>query len=862
MCFELLGGLLGKRRSNKVIVDVIDVLIATPLSLLSFSNKDTKVNICISSLHWGVRARGAFVLLAAPPTMHNQKESIKVFLRTRPTTDTTDDGGMSLDVARNTVTLLGKRREDFGAVVHQREQRTFKFSGGILHDATQERVYSEVGQGVISSVLQGYNATVLCYGQTGAGKTFTMTGTHSSYRERGLVPRALADLFNRVKRKLGIVISCRVSYLEIYNELIVDLLNPATSSEKLTVSDDPERGVVVKNLTSHLVGSEEEAMNLLFEGEANRAVAEHRLNRASSRSHTVFSVAVEIRGGDLSGMLRSKLNLVDLAGSERNDKTKSEGSVAKEAQHINKSLSFLEQVILALGDTQRDPNRHVPYRSSKLTHVLKDSLGGNCVTAMVANVWGENAHVEETTGTCKFAQRMMQVELEPNVNLVEDPAQKVTRLEQEVAALTRKLRYANRERVTGSTLRDDDTNKQVNELARDFIRRDSNSNNCDPLEAYLLDPERARTALLAVRRVASRTIAAYELDDVRRTGPEKDSADISSNVNTVGTLESTNSDDDAMYTAVGIAPADSRPPRESVERETSRNIASSSLRDSLEFDNTEDASFSPSFEESPVGSPQKDTQRNTNAPPIDRNSAFAEYKNGEGAATNAALAENKANLRDRKMESKTLAIKINSIKKQLDAETVKKEILSQNRPPVPPPENDALSSLDDPNTEIVTEEEYTCMLNIKKLKREYRNLFEALKERKSEIKFTERLIEQCTQSLVLEFEAWYKQEYGGGKGYNGVDTLSSDTSGHEFHHGRITSPSKIADANGHLLDSRPSSVSSHQSTKNSSIPYDSESSSAAYYSAQSASMNGRRKGETPQQRRIAAQSARPFAPRK
>ena len=118
------------------------------------------------------------------------KEAIKVYLRTRPTADVADDGGMALDVARGAVTLLGKVREDFGAVVHQREERTFKFSGGILHDATQEQVYATVGAGMVSSVLQGVNATVMCYGQTGAGKTFTMTGGHGSYRHRGMVPRA------------------------------------------------------------------------------------------------------------------------------------------------------------------------------------------------------------------------------------------------------------------------------------------------------------------------------------------------------------------------------------------------------------------------------------------------------------------------------------------------------------------------------------------------------------------------------------------------------------------------------------------------------------------------------------------------
>ena len=419
--------------------------------------------------------------------------------------------------------------------MHQREERTFKFSGGILHDATQEQVYAALGAGMVSSVLQGVNATVMCYGQTGAGKTFTMTGGHGSYRHRGLVPRALADLFKRLSRETGVLASCEVSYAEIYNELVVDLLRPQTPSADLVVTDDPERGVVVKNLTRHSVSSEEEAMRLLFEGEANRAVAEHKLNRASSRSHAVFTVSLELRRGTSRaeptgseapnsrrlGLLRAKLNLVDLAGSERLDKTLSAGSVAREAQHINKSLSFLEQVIIALGDKQRE---HVPYRSSKLTHVLKDSLGGNCRTALVANVWGESAHVEETAGTCKFARRMMQVEIEPDVNVVEDPATKARRLEAEVAALTRQLRYARggervRARARNGNAPPNAPEEEMDELARDFLRRARASpDSCDPLDAFAATPETARRALLAVRRVAKGLLDAYEREDKARAG--------------------------------------------------------------------------------------------------------------------------------------------------------------------------------------------------------------------------------------------------------------------------------------------------------------------------------------------------------
>ena len=855
------------------------------------------------------------------------KEAIKVYLRTRPTADVADDGGMALDVAASRVTLLGKRREDFGAVVHQREERTFKFSGGILHDATQEQVYAALGAGMVSSVLQGVNATVMCYGQTGAGKTFTMTGGHGSYRHRGLVPRALADLFKRLSRETGVLASCEVSYAEIYNELVVDLLRPQTPSADLVVTDDPERGVVVKNLTRHSVSSEEEAMRLLFEGEANRAVAEHKLNRASSRSHAVFTVSLELRRGTSRAeptgseapnvgaaprMLRAKLNLVDLAGSERLDKTLSAGSVAREAQHINKSLSFLEQVIIALGDKQRE---HVPYRSSKLTHVLKDSLGGNCRTALVANVWGESAHVEETAGTCKFAQRMMQVEIEPDVNVVEDPATKARRLEAEVAALTRQLRYARggeraRARETAETS-PNAPEEEMDELARDFLRRARASpDSCDPLDLFAATPETARRALLAVRRVAKGLLDAYEREDKARAGAgaaTPGALEVSSHAfeaEATGELEGGFGDADAARGA-GIAPADARPPwTDDMPPEFSSEARRSSGRDQAVRSSEElSAERAPDGGEETrtvtPGTPSRVGSESASAgelaassspvptaeAPPSRDAAFDEYKNGEGAATTAALAENKAALRDRRVRAKRLGLRINAIKKELDAAAARRESLARDRPPVPPPDVARASS--DDIAEVLTEEEYACMLEVKALKREYRELFQEMKAARSEAAYTERLIEQCKTTLVLEFESWYAREYGGSisepYGDEGVSasrggalaslepTVPSSPAKTHVSFGENETGTLSDETSGVCLTSpfrenafvKPAAARTATNVPEASAPYDSEASSAAYYSAQSSSRaRGARKGETPQARRIAAQSARPFAPRK
>nr|XP_020473154.1 kinesin-like protein KIF9 [Monopterus albus] len=296
---------------------------------------------------------------------------------------------------------------------------------GVLKDVSQEEVYARVCQRVLQGALEGYNGTVLCFGQTGAGKTYTMTGSTESYQYRGIIPRALQEVFREVDKRTEHSLSVLLSYLEIYNETLVDLLSPQQGSTHrsrgMAVVEEAGRGMFVRGLSLHPVRSEEEALNLMFQGEMSRIIGSHALNRNSSRSHCIFTMHIESRSRSLSDAtyITSKLNLVDLAGSERLGKTGSGRQMLTEATYINKSLSFLEQVIVALADCHRD---HVPYRQSKLTHVLKDSLGGNCNTVLVANIYGEAAQIEETLSTLRFASRMKCVRTDPTINEHTDPA--------------------------------------------------------------------------------------------------------------------------------------------------------------------------------------------------------------------------------------------------------------------------------------------------------------------------------------------------------------------------------------------------------------------------------------------------------
>ena len=207
----------------------------------------------------------------------------------------------------------------------------------------------------------------------------------------------------------------------------------------------------MKGLSAHICVNEEEALNHLFEGEMNRTISEHQLNKTSSRSHCIFTIHVESKSRVESSekIVSSKLHLVDLAGSERTKKTGSEGVILKEANYINKSLSFLEMVVIASCDKTRE---FIPYRQSKLTNLLKDSIGGNSKTVVIVNIWPEPMHLEESISTLKFGTRLMKVTNEAVVNVHLDPGQLIKKYEREIRELKQELAMhdtlANRGRIT------------------------------------------------------------------------------------------------------------------------------------------------------------------------------------------------------------------------------------------------------------------------------------------------------------------------------------------------------------------------------------------------------------------------------
>uniref|UniRef100_A0A671TT99 Kinesin family member 4 n=1 Tax=Sparus aurata TaxID=8175 RepID=A0A671TT99_SPAAU len=311
--------------------------------------------------------------------------------------------------------------------------------------AEQEEVFHTAVSSLLNGLFKGYHATVLAYGQTGSGKTFSMGGTYTSAQENdssvGVIPRVIRRIFEEKENRADCEFLLAVSYLEIYNEDILDLLCSSKDKPALSIREDPKEGIKIVGLTERQVFSAQEMVGCLELGNSARTVGSTAMNAASSRSHAIFTITLEQRRGkDKYVWFVSKLHLVDLAGSERQKKTKAEGDRLKEGISINRGLLSLGNVISALGDESKK-NTFVPYRDSKLTRLLQDSLGGNSHTLMIACISPADSNMEETINTLRYADRARKIKNKPIVNL--DPrAAEMNRLKQQVQELQVMLLHA------------------------------------------------------------------------------------------------------------------------------------------------------------------------------------------------------------------------------------------------------------------------------------------------------------------------------------------------------------------------------------------------------------------------------------
>ncbi|XP_057410644.1 kinesin-like protein KIF9 isoform X4 [Balaenoptera acutorostrata] len=642
------------------------------------------------------------------------RKRVHAFVRVKPTDDFAHEmikyGGDN-----KTIDIHLKKDTRRGVVNNQQTDWSFKLDG-VLHDASQDLVYETVAKDVVSQALNGYNGTIMCYGQTGAGKTYTMTGATENYKHRGILPRALQQVFKMIEECPTQAITVRVSYLEIYNESLFDLLSTLPYAEPsvtpMTIVESPQ-GVFIKGLSVHLTSQEEDAFSLLFEGETNRIIASHTMNKNSSRSHCIFTIYVEAHSRTLSDekYITSKINLVDLAGSERLGKSGSEGRVLKEATYINKSLSFLEQAIIALGDQKRD---HIPFRQCKLTHALKDSLGGNCNMVLVTNIYGEAAQLEETLSSLRFASRMKLVTTEPAINEKYDAERMVKNLEKELALLKQELAIhdslANRTLVNYDPM-DEIQIAEINSQVRRYLEGTLD-------EIDIINLRQIQEVFNQFRVVLSQQEQEVE-SALRRKYTLIDKNDFSaiSAVQKAGLVDVDGhlvGEPDGQGFGLGVAPSSTRPGKKS----KSKKMFKEQLR--------------------PSTPPAK---------PV----AFEDFKNERGSEINRIFKENKSILNERRKRASETTQRINAIKREID---MTKEALNFHKSL-----REKQGEYENKGLMIIDEEEFLLILKLKDLKKQYRTEYQDLQDLRAEIQYCQHLVDQCRHRLLTEFDIWYNESF-------------------------------------------------------------------------------------------------------
>ncbi|KAK9072490.1 hypothetical protein SSX86_008924 [Deinandra increscens subsp. villosa] len=342
---------------------------------------------------------------------------VKVIVRMRPPNKNEEEGEVIVQkTSGDSLTILGQ---------------SFTFDSVADATSTQANMFHLVGAPLVDNCLAGFNSSVFAYGQTGSGKTYTIWGPANALLEedlstdqQGLTPRVFERLFSRISEEQSkhadkqLIYQCRCSFLEIYNEQITDLLDPAQGY--LHIREDIKTGVYVENLTEESVCSMKDVTQLLRKGLSNRRIGATSINMESSRSHSVFTCVVESRCKSMDGLSSfktSRINLVDLAGSERQKLTRAAGERLKEAGNINRSLSQLGNLINILAEvSQNGKQRHIPYRDSKLTFLLQESLGGNAKLAMVCAISPAQSCKSETFSTLRFAKRAKAIKNKAVVN--------------------------------------------------------------------------------------------------------------------------------------------------------------------------------------------------------------------------------------------------------------------------------------------------------------------------------------------------------------------------------------------------------------------------------------------------------------
>ncbi|KAF7418101.1 hypothetical protein HZH68_000754 [Vespula germanica] len=360
------------------------------------------------------------------------EDTIRVAVRIRPLIKSEIDKGCEecLDITPGQPQIIIKNTD-----------RAFTFNYVFTPDVSQENFYNTAIKDMVTSIFDGYNVTILAYGQTGSGKTHSMGTDYNGMEDMGIIPRAMHDIFKIVASKEEWNFRTSVSFMELYQEQLYDLLSDKQRTNSIVDIREDSKGIKIIGITEKEVQSAEESLECLIEGSQGRVTGSTAMNAQSSRSHAIFTLHIQQQKKDDPNVATTaKFHLVDLAGSERSKKTQATGERFKEGVHINKGLLALGNVISQLGDNGN--NSYVGYRDSKLTRLLQDSLGGNSMTLMIACVSPADYNMDETLSTLRYADRARKIKNKPVVN--QDPrVAEINRLNELVQKL--KLALLNQE---------------------------------------------------------------------------------------------------------------------------------------------------------------------------------------------------------------------------------------------------------------------------------------------------------------------------------------------------------------------------------------------------------------------------------
>ena len=663
------------------------------------------------------------------------ENTVKVIIRTRPTQHFATNN-IRINLVDDTISIFIPRNQKEGLINNQKEQWSFHFDK-ILHNVPQEEVFEYTMNDIIKSSVLGYNGTIFAYGQTGSGKTFTISGAPSNFAYRGIIPRSISRLFNEISTKPEYDFNIQISYLEIYNEIMFDLLpeDGKFLGERANIEfqEDNKGNVIVKGLTKHKVTNEEECFNLLFEGESNRTISEHKLNQGSSRSHCLFMIQLEMKSKieSTEKIMVSKLNFVDLAGSERVKKTGSTGVTLKEATYINRSLTFLEQVVVALTERKGRANDHVPYRQSKLTHILKDSIGGNCKTVMVANIWPEEQFLQETLSTLNFAQRMGGVVNVASVNIQLDINAQIRKMTKEIKELKQELAMhntlANRGRINYDPYSPNEQKAQM-EAAKKFLVGQSEDLEFDSVR-------QAKELFYQIRHIYQKVKSLNKGKPQSQELPEE-----MQQPKVVEKVEEKKEEKDDK--------------KVKKEEKVDKNKDKDKKEEKKEEEKKEEKKEEEKEEENEE---KKEEEVQEEQPPYiaegvipDKNTAFKLYKyeSQYSKDTEKKMKQDIEKLNEQKKTARELLEKSKELKNKIDEIKAKLSEKKQNK-----------LNLADEMTNVIDEEEVNLLEELKIKKEEYKNIVKQFNDYKKQIYDNKEGLDLMKIKYVENFEKWFFQKY-------------------------------------------------------------------------------------------------------